>query len=537
MIPLRHYLDTSADTAAADWTINFKPTGYEAVQRGSGDNYYISSSTLNDLSVFDCADGPVPELGIVTAVTVHFRHRTTVGGTGGQVEFSLYRNSVAVGTSSTITPSTSWTDGSFRVTQDSVTSARFVASGMGDLEVAVEAVTAPSSGELRVSEMWLEVEWTLSPERYDPMTSAVTPDSITGDMAWSTTGTQTASISSNQLRIQDASTVDWRAYSRSLLEYGADYVTEVATRILLTTVTTGASFVFRIARVDDATYAPELCAFQDASDVSYIGLITDGLDRNDPAAYLATAQVDWTESHHYRLVVDRATDPGASDWVSVYLDYDSEPVMRVIYQDFTGTSSTATLEFGSGFAAETNSQCDALMDYYDWWTYHREGDWRHWYRQAVGANSVEINTTDSFIVPPIVITPPGIVAGQSERCCQLQVTDLADECSVRTYFLVPDIYATYKVAVDYRVDTFSENAKISVQRTTDHYYWNNGGAAWQAAASDVTLTYSPTRTRVEVMTDIPIAAENERLIIKLYNDTGASASHNVYLYKVDLRVQ
>lgn len=533
MIPLHHYIDTSADTVFADWTINFSPPGWEAVLRGSGDTFYISSSTLNDASMFACGNTSVPELGIVSGLSIHFRHRATAVG-GGQVQLGLFRAGAPIAGSAGITPTTDWTDSVFRVAADPVTAARFLSAGLDALGVAVITSVAPTAGELQVSEMWLEVEWTLSPERYDPLTSAALPDAILGDMTWNTNGVQFAAIVANQLQITDASAVDWRAYWRAMLEYGEPYVTEIATRLIITTAMAGPAFIFRIVLVDDATHQIDLCAFIDAAGDEYIGLATGAADRSDPAAYLATYQVDWTADHHYRVVIDRDDDLDNSQNVQVLIDYDPTPVMEVNYFLCTGSTGSAEIQFGSGSAALPVAQSVADIDFLDWWHYKKVANWRYWYPTGIAANEVQVNATDTSIVTPITITPPGITTGQSNTCCVLDVDDLTDECLVRTYFSVPDEFGTYNVAVDYRMATAAEDAVLVVQRTSDHYYWNNGGAAWQAAAASVTLTTSATRTRVTAMTDIQTPTP-DNLIITVRNDVGAGAAHEVYIYKVDVR--
>lgn len=532
MLNLRHYIDTSANGANQDWQVNFGPTAYEAVLRGSGDTSYLSSSTGADVSDFVCGSGPAPPLGFVAAVIVRLRARTTDTTGGPQIKLDLLRSGAPVGAGVTFTyTNTNWQDQELRYVADPATAARFLSSGLGALGARVTTATAPTTGALRVSALWLEVEWVRSPEAYDPQTTS-TPDALLGDMAWSTTGTQTASAATGELVIQDTSAADWREYTRSILEYGSDYITEVAARLRVSTTAPGTAFIFRIARLLDGAYDIDLCAFQEGT-TPYIGLISGSADRSDPTAYLATYQLDVTTTHHYRLVVDRFGDPGGSLNVQVLVDYADMPVMEVLYTKFS-TTATTELRFGSGDAALLSGLSTATVDFFEWWHYDRTGDWRYWYTIATGTNDVLINTADPFIVKPITITPPGIQTGQSERCCALVVSDLLEECSVRTYFPVPSGAGTYDLTVDYRIDTFSENAKVSVQRTSDHYYWNDGGSVWQAAATDVTLPYAPTRTRTTFMTGITTATPDQ-LIIKFRNDVGAALPHTVYLYKTDLR--
>lgn len=534
MISLRHYLDTNSDLGPPfnSWTVHNKPTGHEAVLRGSGDNYYISHATFAELSGFACDIGSVPELGIISGISVHIRHRATAVG-GGQIQFTVLNGGAPIAGAGTETPTTSWTDSVYRSAFGAFTGLRYTSADLNALEAAVAVTVAPTAGELQVSEMWLELEWALSPERYDPTLGAI-PTAIPGDMIWNTTGASAGGLVLSQLRILDTSAVTWRAYWRAMLEYGEPYVTELAARLTITTTTTGPAFIFRIALVDDATHQIDLCAFLDAAGDEYIGIATGGADRNDPAAYLATYQLDWTADHHYRIVIDRDDDLDNSQNVQVLVDYAATPVIEVNYFLCTGSTGSAEIQFGSGSAALPVSQSTTYIDFYDWWHYKKQANWRYWYPTNVATNEVQINSTDASIVTPITITPPGITTGQSNTCCVLDVNDLTDECSIRTYFPVPDVFGTYNVAVDYRMATAAEDAILIVQRTSDHYYWNNGGAAWQAAAASVTLVTSATRTRVTAMTNIQTATP-DNLIITVRNDVGAGAAHEVYLYKVDVR--
>lgn len=535
MITLRHRIDTTANGANQDWSVQFSPYGYEAVNRESADTTYIKSATLNDRSDFDCGDGPHPELGFVSAVTVHYRVRTTdtVGSPDVAIDALRAGSFMSSGTTVAPTAAQGWIDGEYRIGTDSVSGVRFVPSELDDLGVMVQVTTAPSSGSLQVSRLWLEIEWTLSPEFYDPVYHAALPNAITGPMGWNTSGTQSAAIVSNQLVLTDSSASDWRAYSRTMLEYGTNYITEVSTRFSLASASTG--FNYRVCLVDDAAYGVDLCCFTDPAGDPYVGLITGALDHDDPDAYFDTYAVDWTESHHYRLLIDRELDPGDSFNVRVFVDYDETPAMEVNYYKFDGTTGSAEIAFGTGNLALQTGQIIASIDFFDWWHYRKSGDnWRYWYAAEVGNNAVSVNSSDSAIVQPVTITPPGITTGQSPFCCVLDVQDLTDECSIRTYFDVPSTSGTYDVALDYRVDTFAEGAKLLVQRASDHYYWNDGGSAWQAGSTDITVPYAPVRTRTIFMTDITTATP-DKLIITIRNDTGASVQHNVYLYKVDVR--
>lgn len=533
MQTLNHILDVSANGASQDWDVLYSSSAVQAVLRGSGDIAQIRTDTLNDVSTFECSDGPYPELGFVSAITVHYRARTTSTTGTPTFDIDVLGAGSALSSGTTITPSLVFASGEYRLPVDSVGSARFTPAHLADLGCTVTCSVAPTAAYIEIVELWVEVEWTLSPEFYDPVYHAATPDGITGLMDWIPSGTQAAAIVGTQLVLTDVSATDWKNYTRAILQYGSNYITEVSTRFTLTGGTTG--FCYRAALVDDATHAVDLCCFIDAAGNSRVGLITPGLDHDDPDAYFATTEFDWTGSHHYRLVIDRTVDPGDSLNCRLYCDYSSTASLDVNYFKFAGSIGSPFIKFGTGDAVLNTGTVVAEVDFIDWWHYRKSGsNWRYWHSTEIDNNTVVINTTDSEIVKPIMITPPGITTGQSPSCCELAVQDLTDECSVRTYFVVPSSFVLYDLTLDYLVDTASEDAKLLVQRTSDHFYWNEAGSAWQAASIDVQVPYSATRVRTTLMTDITTTAPDD-LIITVRNDTGAAAAHSVLIYKVDLR--
>jgi hypothetical protein len=150
------------------------------------------------------------------------------------------------------------------------------------------------------------------------------------------------------------------------------------------------------------------------------------------------------------------------------------------------------------------------------------------------SNEATLDNTDTFIVPEVMITPPGIKGGQSNQCCKLTVNATGEECSIRAYQPVFDSLDLYDLTIDYRQDSGGVNSLLTVQRTSDHYYWDEPGSTWLSGATGVTLTNSLTRTRVTAMTNIQTSVP-DNLIIKVQNDTGAISTHNVYVYKVHLK--
>lgn len=175
------------------------------------------------------------------------------------------------------------------------------------------------------------------------------------------------------------------------------------------------------------------------------------------------------------------------------------------------------------------------IEYIGWRHYRRLGSgWRHWYVEELGTNTVLINTTDASIVTMRQIPPINIWAGQSNSCAQLAVSAVADVCLIKTYMTVLDAAHTYDITLDYRFDIAVVTAYLVVQRTSDHYYWDEGTQLWQSAVSYATIANVVDRTRTTFVTNVQTAVP-DKLIITIMNDTAMLAAHNLYLYKVDVR--
>jgi hypothetical protein len=92
----------------------------------------------------------------------------------------------------------------------------------------------------------------------------------------------------------------------------------------------------------------------------------------------------------------------------------------------------------------------------------------------------------------------------------------------------------YTLGLDYRTSSASALLEVSLQRCSDFFYWNNGGAAWQAASSVVSVPNSATRARLTVMTNITVNPEPDvfKVVVKHAN---VAPSLTNYIFKVDLR--
>jgi hypothetical protein len=297
----------------------------------------------------------------------------------------------------------------------------------------------------------------------------------------------------------------------------------------------GPAFVYRMARLEDGSKDTDLCAFIDSSGDKYIGLSGGALDRDDPSVYKATYQIDWTENHHYLLVVDRNSNPGQSKNVKVYVDHDDSPVMDVLYSDME-TGASTQISFGTGNAGHTASQVTVNLDYFDWWTQKSRGEsFYNWWDTDETDNTISINSSDTYIATKQVITPPGIEVGQSNYCCEMVLGNLSELASIRTYWPVADSAGTYNLTLDYRMDPdgIGTDDIVTVQRTSDHYYWNNGTSTWQAGVAHIMVPTSGTRARSTVASNIQTSTP-DNLIITIRTSFGRVTLHTSYIYRVHL---
>lgn len=527
-------LNPIADGPTQDWDLRGTATAaYSALAKDSGTSGYIASATALALTSFEHGNGAAPELGFVSQVSLHYViHPTGAGGTA-DLSVGLFRNGSVLDSTSHTVSVDDVIYSSIRMPIDAITSTRFTAPDLEDLESRFEVQSVMTGGEWRIYAAWIEVEWVPKPEFYDPVYHGVTPDAITGDMTWSTTGAQGVSIGASQLQITDTSTVDWREYTRSLVStYNEKYTTYLSTRFNLASAMSGPTFVYRMARLEDGAKDTDLCAFIDSAGDKYIGISSGVLDRDDPSAYKATYQIDWTEDHHYLLVVDRSSSPGPSKDVKVYVDHDETPVMDVLYSDME-TGASTQISFGTGNAGHTTSQVTVNLDYFDWWTQKTRGEsFYGWWDTDETNNTISINSTDTYIATKQIINPPGIEVGQSNYCCEMVLGNLSELASIRTYWPVADSAGTYDLTLDYRMDS-SGGDIVTIQRTSDYYYWNNVTSTWQDTVAYITVPNSVTRTRSTVASNIQTTTP-DNLMITIRTNFARTALHTSYIYRVHL---
>jgi hypothetical protein len=523
------------------------------VERGSGDAYRIQGDQLSQKGYFHCGAGWMPYYGEISAVTIYFRARLDIPGQNATIYPTLIRNGIeGFFNAVVLTTTTDWVDGAIRIPKDYITGTRWRPEFVGDLGVGMLLWIPPVAGHVDVSEMWLEVEYVDSATVYDPMSNPVLPDFVTGDLQWATSGTQVATITANErLQIFDNDSIDFRSYERQDLAYPEQYVTEIECRMECFFVPFFAhtGFFYYIAAYDTHERSVYLVLYNIA-DHYFVGLIGAGLDHDDPSAYLASYRIDpfVGEDLYFRLVVDRDvdTDFDPPGHVRVYLDYTDNAVLDVPYVAFPATVADRIL-FGTGdpLTGLTVDRCGVRVDYFAWHHYKKQGEtFDRWKDIEIGTNTIVADSGDSYIWKPVHIVPPGVTAGQSDYACKLAVTDATKTCTIQQYWqMLEETPRTYDLDVTYRMDTLLVDAVITIQRRSDHWYWNDIGKVWQAAFSSVTLPNQMNRTTFNgAMTDItslqpvdPPYPYDEVFIVSIGKLSAVPGSYNVYVYKAYLR--
>lgn len=547
----RTILDTSGPGPQQDWDVLGPGPGWEMVKRGSGDAYRIQGDQLSQKGYFHCGAGWMPYYGEISAITLYYRMRLDTPGQSATAYSTLLRNGIEeFQNGPLVLTNTNWIDGSFRIRHDYITGTRWEPEFVGDLGVGMFLWIPPAVGHVEVSELWLEVEYVDTPTVYDPTLNPVLPDFVSGDLQWNTSGTQLALLipATDELEIFDNDPVDYRSYERQELDYPEQYATEIVCRMECFFVPFFAhtGFFYYIAAYDDHEYSVYL-ALYNIADRYYVGLIGAGLDPDDPNAYLASQQIDpfVGEDLYFRLVVDRDLDPESLGHVKLYMDYTDTAVLDVPYTAFPTTAADRLL-FGTGdpLTGLSAQRCGVRIDYFHWRHYKKRGEtFDLWRDVEQGTNKVEADSSDASIWKPVHIVPLGVTAGQSDYACKLAVADASVECFVQQYWqMLEETPKAYDLDVTYRMDTLGADARVAVQRRSDHYYWNDTTNLWQPGAFYVTLPNQMNRTTLSgAMTGITathpggLYPYNEVFIVSVGKLSAVPSSFNIYVYKTYLR--
>lgn len=530
---------TSADGAATDWFVS-PPSmpAWEAVLRGSleENSSLIYANAAAAKSTFVCGPGWRPLGGRIMAITAHYRARQSVAGAGASINIIITQNGTEHIVDTLAFTTNAWTYNQTRVREDWTSSQRFTLADVGDLGVGVEIAAAPSSGRVEVGDLWLEAEYVDVPTVYDPYIGLL-PSGVTGPLTWTSSGGEAASIDGdNYLFINDPNPADRRIFRQDngFPSLRQDYVTEIETRLIVDS--TGPDLTrhfYTIARFYDSIKEVFLTALKVNGDY-YIGIPGTPFNPNDPDSYLALAPLDYLgKDTHFRLVIDRDPHIDTRGKIEVFVDYRDIPALECWYSMAPAAApGNTTIEIGS----TRLGICDVRTDYISWKHFRKGGDtFRDWKDFEVADNNVKADQNDAEVVPLVNISPPGIIAGQSNLACRLELNVPFEECRVsQLHQLLKPPPTTYGIEVEYRMDGTSGDGQILVQRASDMWFWDNGTSTWLPTFSSTILPYQATRTKYGAISKLE-SADNE-LIVTVMNDPlpGPIFTYDILLYKVYL---
>lgn len=498
----RIVLEAKAAGALQNWSVFGSASAVASIQSTSSDLSGITASTLGSQSSFQSELASVKLPGIISGLTLRARlRRTSSNGASGSVRFHFVLNGTShrVGT---VSPTTTWTDYSFRVREDWSSGKRFNNADFDSLETKVEVLTAAGEGGFEVSRLWADFETIDSDLVYDSYSSQV-PNLRPGDLKWSTTGTVAASIISDYLWIIDASATDFRRYSIStgIPSYlGPEYAFSCETRVKVAAAP-GTGHLYYLCGLTNLSMSADLSIFKDSGSY-YLALSGAGLDHSSLSSYLGVFPLPSTlvgEDHCYRLVVEgnwNALDPTKA-LVKVFIDYEPTPVITI---------PTAMLPPGAApevyFGTSLTGMVTVNIDFLNYEVFKPTGYiFPAWKELSCSPNQVLFSATHPEIVRLRPIPPLNLVIGQSNECCHLQVGDPAEACSITQNWTNLDIGATYSLWLDYATTAApADPLRISLVLCSNQNYWD--GVAWGTPQFFFPLPVSLTRTRMLILSGL-----------------------------------
>jgi len=523
------------------WSVAGAPTPWQAVAQASDDSSYVFGTVVGSKSDFQCGDAQAPLIGRVMAVTLHYRIMQTSSGSAS-VALKIMQGATPHLVGSVVLSGTLWTEGTIRIREDWVTATRFTGTELTDLGVGLE-LTGATTGEVRTSKLWLAIEFVDAAMFYDPY-DGVLPDIVTGPRQMVTLGTSVASIVSNYLQIAPGTSADYRAYfsvDPTTVEYRHDYITETEIRCTLVnsaTLTNEAMFLHSAVQENTGLRSVFLYSVRIAGS-EYLGLASDTSDPFNISAYADIKPFSALgRDLHVRLKIDRDNTPSTYGKVEVFINYATTPTLSAWFESFVSGPAIWTLgnTFGTVRPGTSLNTTEARIDHTSFKHYKKRGEtfkaWKGW---DFGANSIRGNTMDLDIVKPRLIEPPGVMVGQSQHACELDVQTPPLPCSAANSSVTPEVIPiSYKVDVIYKMDVAGKEGELRVQRLSDLYFWDETAGAWDPAPQAVTLANQLTRTQVAVMTGITVTAPNDRFFVTVDRKTAVGAPYKIFIYKVHL---
>ncbi len=530
-------IPTTSDGTHTDWAVNGIADGWEAVLKGSPDSTFVSSAANGQESTFNCGVGWRPTPGRIMALTVHYRMRQT-GAVGATIEMYITQGGTdrSAGNVVIAPAQTDWLEGVVRVREDWTTTQRFSLTDVDALGVGVHMVAAPASGQIEVSQLWVEVEYIDTFYVYDPF-DGVLPDAVTGPLQWSTSGTQPVAITgANYLEINDTSAADFRTYLYRELNgvkgFNSSFIVEMETRVIVTDLSAApsVSLAYLLDMSDDYTWFTVIAAkFNGVYHLCVNGALTPL--PTSPADCIASAPFDFNgKDTHVRIRVDRDVYPDTYGKTQLFVDYATTPLLEVDTADLPPNVAT----FPRSIMGTTDvGECDLALDYISWKAYKKRGDvFSGWASYDFSTNEIHEDSADTDVAQLQTIDPPGVTVGQSNYACRFDVNDSNELC--RLYQVLTLKAATnYKIDIDHKMDIGGVDGELVIQRLPDLYFWDETGSNWSATPDSVDLTNTITRDRVAVMTGINLAAAGQ-VVVSVQAKITAAAVHKIWIYKVYL---
>jgi hypothetical protein len=533
----RLVLNPLANGTATDWLFSGADEAWKTLVRDSGDSSFITSSVLSAKSTFDNDGASAPVCGFVTGITLYWRVKRTEPSTSGGLSLLVVQNGVEriVTTLYSIGTGGAWENGSLHIRDDFVSGQRFTSVDLNSLGVGASIQSLPAVGGFQLSELWLTVEYVDTPWFYDPFSGSL-PDAIVGPKNMPASGTQPSALVGDFLRITDTSTVDALAYSWSppsgYIQHRDEYHSELESALRVTALPAApTAFACYASTYYEQPRGVDVSFFVD-NGVQYIGLCERLGDHSDPSAYLAKVQYDYLyRLVHIRLTIDRNTDPIHRGKIKVYIDWEEEPSMVYDYVDVTPrTFPFLFVLLGTG----TPHECTVSYDFIAWKTTKKDGNtFQSWEEFDLGTNEITLDSADTSLARIKVLDPPGVTMGQSDQALFMDVTDLNEECSIyQTWFDAEGNPTNYDLTIDYRGGSLiAGNWRVSVQRCSDLWYWDNIGSAWVSTYDFVGLPFSTTRTRLTAMSSI-LNSSPEGIIVNIHKPPAPIASISLRVYAV-----
>lgn len=535
----RIYLDTVSDDTITNWSVyGGASDAYLAVRRDSGDSTGITTTTAGALAKLVVDTGHYPAINFIQQLTLRCRCRKTDPlAAGGSLAIRIYNDLNGLPfafATRTLTAAWSWIEVTAHV---NLAGTRLGLTDIYKLKAHIAVGALPSSGSIEVSEVYIQEDvvegficW------YDAVCGLV-PDAVVGALQWSTSGGQAASIASPYLRINDASIVDNRSYAyivQNLLL--PEHSTRIDTVFYISSTPATAGSFYTVLSYQDASSSVELVLFRKVDGTIHLCLTEASRDHENFTDCLATYELtDFTTSRIYQVTatIDRGVDPHNLGKINVALDYGSTPILSIYYADLASIAYAPQV----GFGTRTIHTCSARVEYFACASFRSQGAaFRAWEQLESAGSRVLVDPGDSQIchLRPLSVLPE-VVVGQSNNACKFSCLG-GPPCGVRQITALLNDSVAHTLEVEYRDSTTAvAPLRVTIQRSSDLFYWDEGTTSWIAAVTYADLLHSALRTKAVVTTTLVLPSPQALVLTLEYNFTGLPmAPPHIWLYRIYL---